>query len=102
MSQGRGNGPQKIGNVLARVLARYGYSETTLQLELERAWLRTAGANIHKHTRVGSLRRGVLEILVDNSVLLQELEGFRKRELLDRLSADLQHGSVKALRFRRM
>lgn len=94
-------GPRRIGDVLGKVLARYGYSETTAQRELEEGWREVAGPLVHQRTRVGSLRRGTLEILVDNSVLLQELEGFRKAELLAALQARVQHSNVSQLRFRR-
>jgi hypothetical protein len=60
-------------------------------MELERSWREAAGEQLYRRTQLGRLRRGVLEILVDNAALLQELEGFRKSELLERLQ-QLQPG----------
>ncbi|QDU59176.1 hypothetical protein Pan216_00030 [Planctomycetes bacterium Pan216] len=93
--------PKKIGDLLGRILARHGLSEMTAQMELESAWRRVAGDSLKKRTRVGSLRRGVLEILVDNAALLHELESFRKEELLEQLRDNVTHHRVQSLRFRR-
>ena len=95
-------GPHKIGDVLGKVLARYGCTQTTAQLELEQVWRQVAGERIHPRTRVGSLRRGTLEILVDNSVLLQELESFQKHSLLSKMQQLLEHNKIENLRFRRL
>lgn len=97
-----GGGPHKIGDLLGKVLARYGCTQTTAQLELEQVWRQAAGERIHKRTRVGSLRRGTLEILVDNSVLLQELESFQKPTLLSKMQQLLEHNKIENLRFRRL
>jgi hypothetical protein len=42
----------------------------------------------------------VLEVLVTNSVLLQELAGFQKHSLLEKLRDALQSDKVNNLRFR--
>lgn len=97
----RPGGPTKIGDVLSKVLARYGYGQSTARLELETAWREVVGSPADQGTRVGGLRRGVLEILVDNAVLLQELDGFHKQRLLEQLQGRLRHNRVTALRFRR-
>ena len=94
-------GPKRIGDLLGAVLARRGYGQLTAQRELEETWTRLVEKPVGERTRVGSLRRGVLEILVDNAALLAELEGFRKHELLDGLQRSLKHSTVSALRFRR-
>lgn len=96
------SGPKKVGDILGKVLARYGYTQTTAQMELEHAWREVAGERVHKRTRVGSLKRGVLEILVDNSTLLQELEGFQRQALLQKMQQTVQHSKIENLRFRRL
>ena len=52
------------------------------------------------HTRVAGLRRGVLEVEVDNAVLLQELAHFHKRRLLEQLRGRLPGTTLTDLRFR--
>jgi hypothetical protein len=94
--------PHRLGDVLGAVMAKYGLAATTARAELERAWLQVAEPELQEHTRVGALRRGVLEILVDNSILLQELEGFGKHELLNRLKETVRHSTLTGLKFRKM
>lgn len=95
------SGPKRLGDLLGAVLARSGYGSVTLRLELERAWAEAAGPEVARHARVGSERNGNLEILVDNAALLQELEGFRKEELLEAVGRSLPGRGLKSLRFRR-
>lgn len=95
-------GPKRIGDLVARVIARYGAAQTTVRQDLERGWKAAAGEQVARHTRVGAIRRGVLEVLVDNASLLGELEGFRKQQLLERLGGELAQAKVTGLRFRRM
>ena len=51
-------------------------------------------------TRVAGLRRGVLEVEVANSALLQELAQFHKRRLLEALRQMLPGTPLHDLRFR--
>jgi hypothetical protein len=69
-------------------------------LRIEQAWNKAAGAELGRQTRIGALRRGVLEIEVGNAVLLQELTQFHKRKLLDQMKRKLSGVNLKDLRFR--
>jgi predicted nucleic acid-binding Zn ribbon protein len=91
-------GPERLGEILSRLFAARGWGRRQERLRLEEAWAESAGAESAKHTRVGRLRRGVLEVLVDNAVLLQELAHFQKRRLLEQLRTRLPN--VTELRFR--
>lgn len=94
-------GVQKMSNVLPALLAKYGIASTTARQELERAWVAAVGPEVASRSRVGSLRRGVLEILVDDFVLMQELEGYRKGELLKALQEKARQNHIASLRFRK-
>jgi predicted nucleic acid-binding Zn ribbon protein len=93
-------GPERLGEVVARLFTARGWGRSQERLRLEHAWSAAAGAEHAPHTRVGSLRRGVLEVIVDNAVLLQELAGFHKRRLLQQLRRLLPNTTVTDLRFR--
>ena len=95
------SGPKKIGDLLGMVLAKYNAVGTTARIDLERAWRTAAGPELAEQAKVGALRRGTLEILVPSSALLHELEGFRKRELLEAVQTHVLHSRVTALRFRK-
>lgn len=69
-------------------------------MRLEGAWVDAIGPKLVGYTRLGSLRRGVLEVLVENAVVLQELSHFHKRGLLERLRARLPGVTLTDLRFR--
>ncbi len=93
-------GVQSIAAILGEVAAQRGFARQRSRQYLEDAWRTVAGELIAKYTRVGSVRRGVLEVLVANSVLLQELAGFQKHELVKKLQTTLGSGEVRDLRFR--
>ena len=93
-------GPERVGEVVARLFTARGWGRSQERLRLEQAWREAAGAEHARHTRVGALRRGVLEVTVDSAVLLQELAGFHKRRLLQQLRRLLPNTAVTDLRFR--
>jgi predicted nucleic acid-binding Zn ribbon protein len=93
-------GPERVGEILGRLFTARGWGRSQERLRLEQAWSEAAGADHAQHTRIGSLRRGVLEVIVDNAVLLQELAGFHKRRLLQQLRRLLPNTTVTDLRFR--
>jgi predicted nucleic acid-binding Zn ribbon protein len=100
MSSERGKGPELLKEVLSRLFAARGWGRRQGRLHLEDAWAAAAGPEIVKHTRVLQLRRGVLEVEVDNGVLLQELAHYHKRRLLEQLRGRLPGTTVHDLRLR--
>lgn len=92
-------GPQTIGNVLSELMSRRGYARVQTAAGYEAAWREAAGPLAANYTRVGTLRRGMLEIVVANSTLVQEL-GFQKAELVKKLAELLPDDGIKNLRFR--
>jgi predicted nucleic acid-binding Zn ribbon protein len=93
-------GPEPIGEVLSRLFIARGWGRKQDRMRLEAAWADAAGPETATNTRVGGLKRGVLEIEVVGAVLMQELAHFRKRPLLERLRERLPGVIVSDLRFR--
>jgi predicted nucleic acid-binding Zn ribbon protein len=93
-------GPEPLRDILGRLFITRGWGRQQERLQLERAWAAAAGAETAKQTRVGGLRRGVLEVLVGNAILLQELAHFQKRRLLEEMRRQLPGRAVLDLRFR--
>lgn len=91
--------PKPIGDVLAELMARRGFARVQATAALEAAWREAAGALIAEHTRVGAVKRGKLEIIVANSILLQEL-GYQKADLLAALAKELPDENIQDIRFR--
>jgi hypothetical protein len=91
--------PVKIDNILSELMARRGFARIQSTEALETAWRQAAGPLAGQYTRVGAMRRGVLEIIVANSTLVQEL-GYQKQEILAALQQLLPDEKIKCLRFR--
>jgi predicted nucleic acid-binding Zn ribbon protein len=96
------SGPKRIGDLLGLIMARYGYAQSAGRAELERAWDEIVDGRAKEKTRLGPIRRGVLEIAVDSASLLADLESFEKDRLLAALQAKLGPTTVRGLKFRRM
>ena len=92
-------GPQKLADALAQVMARRGYARVQASAELGDVWNSAAGEKLAACSRPGNLRRGVLEVTVANSAVMQELE-FMKRKILKELSQLAPDQKIRNLRFR--
>lgn len=93
-------GIEKIGEVISRLFTERGWGRRQALLRVERAWEESIGAQDATHARVQGIKRGVLEVMVDNAVLLQELASFRKRKLLEEMRKRLPETTITDLRFR--
>jgi predicted nucleic acid-binding Zn ribbon protein len=92
--------PRHVSDVLSELFALRGYARVQADQQLADGWAASAGSPVARQTRVGALRRGVLEILVDNSTLLYELATYRKATLLADLQDRLPELNLRDLRFR--
>ena len=93
-------GPENLREILSRLFTARGWGRRQGRLHLEQAWAEAVGPDHAAQTRVAVLRRGVLEVVVGNAVLLQELAHFHKRRLLEELRRRLSNTPVTDLRFR--
>ena len=93
-------GIESLKEVLSRLFAARGWGRRQARLHLEKAWEEAAGPKIAPHTRLSGVRRGAMEIEVDNAVLLQELAMFQKRALLVKLRELLKGTTVNDLKFK--
>lgn len=97
---GARKGPEALSEILSRLFAARGWGRRQARLHLEKAWETVVDAKTAQHTRFMGVRRGVLEIEVDNSVLMQELAHFHKRKILEKLRGLLAGTTVNDLRFK--
>lgn len=93
-------GPESIADILGRLFVSRGWGRKNDRLRLEAAWAEAVGPALLKDTRVGGIRRGVLEVEVKNAVLLQELTQFHKRSILGKLRKALSGVTLTDLKFR--
>jgi len=93
-------GPEPLAEILSRLFAARGWGRKQDRMRLERAWSDAIGPDLEPQTRVGGMKRNVLEIEVANGVLLQELTQYHKRRLLEKLRTSLKGVTISDLRFR--
>ena len=93
-------GPENLKEILSRLFAARGWARRQGRLHLERAWETAVGPEFAPHTRLAAIRRGVMEVEVDNAVLMQELAMFHKRKLLAQLRELLKGTTLSDLKFK--
>lgn len=91
--------PKSMGDVLSQLLARRGYAHVQVAAGCEAAWRAAVGNKLAGHTRPGNVKRGVLEVLVRNSSVLQEL-AFVKAKVIKHLKQALPEQQIRDVRFR--
>ncbi len=92
--------PSPIGDVLSDLFRLRGYGQVGAHRQLADLWREVAGEMIASRTRVVGVQHGVLQVGVENSALLQELEAFHKTSLLERLSSQQSQPPIRDVRFR--
>lgn len=98
-ARGLPTGPQSIGRIMARLLARTGYDREQASESLAAAWQTAVPAALAAHCRPGRIRRGVLEVFVSHSAVSQEFS-FHKPAVLERLKAALPSAAITDIRCR--
>ena len=91
--------PRRPADILGQLMARKGYAQTETANELEVTWNEIVGPKWQAKTKVGSIRSGVLEVIVSNSAVNQQL-GFKKKKILAELQTQLPKNNLRDLRFR--
>ena len=94
------HGTKSLSDVLGELIAVRGYGRLWAQQIVENAW-NTAVGEPHCHqTRVGKIRRGVLNVTVAHPSLLEELAAFHKTTLLTSLQSSALGIAIHDIQFR--
>ncbi len=91
--------PKKIGAALNNLMARQGYARVLATGALDDAWQAAAGKRLAGHSRPGVVKRGVLEVLVRSSAVLQELT-FAKTKILKQLLVSCPNETIRDVKFK--
>jgi hypothetical protein len=94
-----GRQPKPVAEIIAQLVQKRGYAQVRSASEWNKAWTAAAGEQFAAVTEVGQLRRGVLEVTVANSLVMQELT-FEKERILEHLKTARPDANIKQLRFR--
>jgi hypothetical protein len=101
VTPGRGDrtprGPQRIADVLSALFAKRGYGGVQALSALHQAWLDAAG-DLAGSSRPGKIVRGSLQVVAQNSIVVQELT-FQKSHILARLGELVPQLKITSLKF---
>lgn len=93
------SGPKSIGELMAEVIKATAGPKRRELLELSEAWARAAGADVARRSRpLGLGKGGQLTVSFDSSALRQEVQAFRRAELLARMQAEYPGRRIAALK----
>lgn len=90
--------PKRPASILSQLMARKGYGQTKTNDELDETWNAIVGDKWQNKTRVGNVKRGVLEVFVSSAAVNQHL-GFQKKKLLVELSKRVPQNKIKDIKF---
>lgn len=76
--------PEPFQDILKRFRRRQSLRQSKKIRQIRELWMKIVGEELASVTRLVYLRKGMLKIEVENSVLLSELE-FKRTELLEAL-----------------
>ncbi|MGE3820712.1 MAG: DUF721 domain-containing protein [Isosphaeraceae bacterium] len=93
-------GPKPVADILGELFAARGFGRLRALRELEDAWNAAVGEPACRQTRLGDVRRGVLNVTVAHPALLEELSAFQKPTLLAALRKNAPGTVVHDIRFR--
>jgi predicted nucleic acid-binding Zn ribbon protein len=100
MTSPRHQGPRPLSEILSELFTARGYGKVLATSELEEAWKLAVGEPASQFTQVGAVRRGVLNVTVAHSALLEELAAFHKPALLAALQQHAPGSVIRDIRFR--
>ncbi|MEL6109810.1 MAG: DUF721 domain-containing protein [Planctomycetota bacterium] len=90
---------QSIGSLVSQLISRRGYAQIEATNQFQTVVESVVGQGLAGHVTVGKLRRGVLAVFADDSVVVQELM-FQKQSILTRIEKELPEANVTDLRFK--
>jgi predicted nucleic acid-binding Zn ribbon protein len=91
--------PKAIKDVLAQLITARGYGRIQATADFTAVWRAAAGETFAPYTLPGRLKRGVLEVTVTNSIVIQELT-FQKEQILTALREKCPDANIRDVKFR--
>ena len=95
--EGRG-APRPIGHFLPALLREFGPRKRDELYALTEAWSRAAGPDVALRSRVVGMNRDTLTVAVESAALRQEIESFRRPEILARFRTEYPNRMIADLR----
>jgi len=89
-----------VGAVMPTVLRKLRMEQRQGEAEIVRVWNSLIDPTITAHARPTSIARGTLFVTVDNSVWLDEIVRYRRKEILARLQHSFGRELIQRISFR--
>ena len=91
--------PRRVVNLVNHLIAKRGLAGRKSQYQLADGWREIAGSKIADRTRLGTVRKGVLTVHVDNSSTLQHLS-LMKQQLINDVNQEFKNLNLTDIRFK--
>lgn len=92
--------PTPLSAALSELIQRKGWARVQGNAQLVGIWKSVVGEKISGQTKVLGIKRGVLEVGVDNSALMNELASFQKVGYLRTLQKEHSEHKISDIRFK--
>ena len=92
--------PKSLSDVMPNVLNALRLDRRRAEAEIVRVWNNLIDPRITAHAQPASLNKGTLFVTVDNSVWLDEIVRYRRREILDRLQHSFGRDLIARISYR--
>ena len=89
---------RSVSQVLDRLFLEKGYANEQSREELLTAWEKAVGPVLCSQSKVGLLKRGMLQIFAANEIIMSELD-FQKAKALKSLQQSLPEMKIRGLKF---
>lgn len=96
--EGEDRGPAPISGAVGEFLESSGIAVMLKHPQLQEVWRRTVGEEIGAHARIVAVRHGTLEVAVDSSALMTDIQ-FYKAALLKDLRAAVRKPYIQNIQF---
>src|SRR5262245_24617763 len=91
---------QNINAIMPKVLTYLRMDRRRAEAEIVRVWNHLIDPSLSTHAQPTGLHKGTLFVTVDNSVWLDEIVRYRRREILDRLQHSFGRDLIARISYR--
>ncbi|HXX93924.1 MAG TPA: DUF721 domain-containing protein [Planctomycetota bacterium] len=98
MGEERKPGPRLLGDLIAELMKKTARPRRREMTEIAEAWARAAGPEVARRSEPVGFRGGELTVRFESPVLRQEVQAFRRAEILARLQQALPGQRIAVLK----
>ena len=88
-----------IGDIIKLVFSEIEKGKVLTREDVENKWFEIVGDQAKKHTKLASLRKGVLTVLVDSSTWMHRM-ALEKRKVLKQLKSNFGKDKISGINFK--